>query len=70
MVTAYMSASTVSTPLWGKLGDQYGRKGLFQGAIVIFPAGPLLPNVSPDIRACCGVKRRLLDGDWERLRSR
>ena len=26
VVTAYLLASTVSTPLWGKLGDLYGRK--------------------------------------------
>ena len=26
VVTAYLLSSTVSTPLWGKLGDQYGRK--------------------------------------------
>ena len=36
VVTAYLLATTASTPLWGKLGDQYGRKTLFQGAIVIF----------------------------------
>src|ERR1700688_4307183 len=40
VVTAYLLASTVSTPLWGKLGDQYGRKTFFQSAIVIFLAGP------------------------------
>ncbi|GAB1818294.1 MDR family MFS transporter [Herbidospora sp. RD11066] len=42
VVTAYLLASTVSTPLWGKLGDQYGRKPLFQAAIVIFLAGSAL----------------------------
>ena len=36
VVTAYLLTSTISTPLWGKLGDLYGRKKLFQAAIVIF----------------------------------
>lgn len=40
VVTAYLLASTAATPLWGKLGDQYGRKKLFQAAIVIFSSGP------------------------------
>jgi MFS family permease len=39
VVTSYILATTVSTPLWGKLGDQYGRKRLFQAAIVIFLIG-------------------------------
>ncbi len=42
VVTAYLLASTVSTPLWGKLGDMYGRKRFFQAAIVIFLAGSAL----------------------------
>ncbi|WP_067171574.1 MDR family MFS transporter [Microtetraspora niveoalba] len=42
VVTAYLLASTVSTPLWGKLGDQYGRRHLFQTAIVIFLVGSAL----------------------------
>jgi EmrB/QacA subfamily drug resistance transporter len=42
VVTAYMLATTASTPLWGKLGDQYGRKTLFLGSIVIFLAGSAL----------------------------
>src|SRR6266545_4859785 len=41
-VTAYLLASTVSTPLWGKLGDMYGRKRFFQAAIVIFLIGSAL----------------------------
>src|SRR5215210_2216496 len=36
--TAYMLTSTVTVPLYGKLGDVYGRKYLFLGAIVIFLA--------------------------------
>lgn len=39
VVTAYLLASTASTPLWGKLGDLYGRKTFFRAAIVIFLVG-------------------------------
>ena len=42
VVTGYLLASTVSTPLWGKLGDLYGRKRFFQAAIVIFLIGSAL----------------------------
>jgi EmrB/QacA subfamily drug resistance transporter len=46
VVTAYLLTSTVSTPLWGKLGDQYGRKVFFQAAIVIFVGGSALSGFS------------------------
>ncbi len=46
IVTAYLLTSTVSTPLWGKLGDLYGRKSFFQGAIVIFLVGSALSGLS------------------------
>jgi EmrB/QacA subfamily drug resistance transporter len=46
VITAYLLATTVSTPLWGKLGDQYGRKIFFQAAIVIFLAGSVLSGIS------------------------
>src|ERR1700761_6439016 len=46
IVVAYLLASTVSTPLWGKLGDQYGRKFFFQAAIVIFLVGSVLSGLS------------------------
>ncbi len=42
VVTAYILATTASTPLWGKLGDQFGRKSLFQASIVIFLIGSVL----------------------------
>src|SRR5208283_1968422 len=46
VITAYLLATTVSTPLWGKLGDQYGRKIFFQAAIVIFLVGSILSGLS------------------------
>jgi EmrB/QacA subfamily drug resistance transporter len=46
IVVAYLLAATVSTPLWGKLGDQYGRKFFFQAAIVIFLCGSALSGLS------------------------
>ncbi|MGH9099452.1 MAG: MFS transporter, partial [Acidimicrobiales bacterium] len=46
IVTAYLLTSTVSTPLWGKLGDLYGRKAFFQAAIVIFLLGSALSGIS------------------------
>jgi len=46
IVVAYLLAATVSTPLWGKLGDQYGRKGFFQAAIIIFLIGSILSGLS------------------------
>jgi EmrB/QacA subfamily drug resistance transporter len=46
VVTAYVLASTITTPLYGKLGDMYGRKRLFITAIVIFLAGSALAGLS------------------------
>jgi EmrB/QacA subfamily drug resistance transporter len=46
IVVAYLLAATVSTPLWGKLGDQYGRKVFFQAAIIIFLVGSILSGLS------------------------
>ena len=49
IITAYLLATTVSTPLWGKLGDQYGRKIFFQAAIVIFLIGSVLSGLSTSL---------------------
>ena len=46
VVTAYVLASTITTPLYGKLGDMYGRKKLFMTAIVVFLAGSALAGLS------------------------
>jgi EmrB/QacA subfamily drug resistance transporter len=49
VVTAYLLASTVTTPLWGKLGDLYGRKILFIICIVIFLIGSGLSGTSQNM---------------------
>jgi EmrB/QacA subfamily drug resistance transporter len=49
VVTAYLLASTASTPLWGKLGDLYGRKRLFQAAIALFLVGSALCGLSQNM---------------------
>jgi EmrB/QacA subfamily drug resistance transporter len=49
VVTSYVLAATVTTPLYGKLGDMYGRKRLIVIAIVIFLAGSALSGLSQSI---------------------
>jgi EmrB/QacA subfamily drug resistance transporter len=46
VVTAYLLTSTISVPLYGKISDLYGRKVLFQAAIVIFVVGSMLSGLS------------------------
>ncbi|MGW2847381.1 MFS transporter [Streptomyces sp. NPDC001274] len=45
-VTAYLLASTIGLPIYGKLGDLFGRKGVFQFAIVVFVIGSALAGWS------------------------
>jgi EmrB/QacA subfamily drug resistance transporter len=46
VVTAYVLASTITTPLYGKLGDMYGRKRLLMVAIAAFLIGSALSGLS------------------------
>ena len=46
VVTAYLLTTTASTPLYGKLSDIYGRRLMFQAAIVIFVTGSVLCGLS------------------------
>ncbi|MFE2731093.1 DHA2 family efflux MFS transporter permease subunit [Streptomyces sp. NPDC059349] len=56
VVTAYLLASTAATPLWGKLGDQYGRKKLFQIAIVIFLISSALCGMAQNMPQLIGFR--------------
>jgi EmrB/QacA subfamily drug resistance transporter len=56
VVTAYLLASTISQPIYGKLGDLYGRKRLFQTAIVIFLVGSALCGISQNMNELIGFR--------------
>jgi EmrB/QacA subfamily drug resistance transporter len=49
VVTAYLLASTVVGPLYGKFGDLYGRKIVLQGAIVLFLVGSVLCGIAQNM---------------------
>ncbi len=49
VTTAYLITSTISTPLYGKLSDSYGRKPFYLFAIVIFLVGSLLCGTATGI---------------------
>jgi EmrB/QacA subfamily drug resistance transporter len=49
VVTAYLLTSTTSVPLYGKIGDLYGRKFIFQFSIVVFLFGSALCGLSQNI---------------------
>lgn len=49
VVTTYLLTASVSTPIWGKLGDLYGRKGSFLWSIAVFLAGSVLSGLAQDM---------------------
>jgi EmrB/QacA subfamily drug resistance transporter len=49
VTTAYILASTIMLPVYGKLGDLIGRKGLFIAAIGLFIAGSVVGGLAPDM---------------------
>jgi EmrB/QacA subfamily drug resistance transporter len=49
VVTAYLLTATAATPLWGKISDLYGRRPIFQAAIIIFLVGSALCGLSQNL---------------------
>lgn len=60
VVTAYLLTSTASTPLYGKISDIYGRRPVFQFAIVTFLLGSLLAGAAQDMNQL--IATRALQG--------
>ncbi|MBT2401482.1 MDR family MFS transporter [Streptomyces sp. ISL-100] len=56
VVTSYTLATAASTPIWGKLGDLYGRKGIFLTAIVVFLLGSVLSGMAQDMGQLIGFR--------------
>ena len=50
VITIYILASTIMLPIYGKLGDLIGRKGLFVGAISVFILGSIVGGFAQDMQ--------------------
>lgn len=56
VATAYLLTSAISTPLYGKISDQFGRKKIFQFAIVLFLIGSALCGLSQNMNELVGFR--------------
>jgi EmrB/QacA subfamily drug resistance transporter len=56
VVTAYTLTTAASTPLWGKTGDMYGRKGAFLTSILIFLAGSVASGAAQTMAQLIGFR--------------
>ncbi|MBO0820690.1 MAG: DHA2 family efflux MFS transporter permease subunit, partial [Nocardiopsaceae bacterium] len=56
VTTVYLMTATIGLPIYGKLGDMFGRKGLFIFAIVIFLVGSALSGVSQNMDELIGFR--------------
>jgi len=56
VVTAYLLTSTASTPLYGKISDLYGRRQVFQFAIIVFLLGSFASGVATNMNELIGAR--------------
>lgn len=56
VVTAYILAATVGMPIYGKAGDLFGRKIVFQFSIVVFLIGSVLSGIAQDMSQLIGFR--------------
>ena len=60
VVSAYLLAATFAAPVYGKLGDAYGRRKALMGALVLFVLGSIACTFAPNFTAL--VAGRILQG--------
>ena len=56
VVVATLLTMTASTPVWGKLADQFNKKTLVQTALVIYVVGSLIAAVAPSMGVLIGAR--------------
>jgi len=56
VVTAYILAATIGLPVYGKLGDLFGRKSIFIFAIAVFLAGSVLSGLAQNMGQLIGFR--------------
>ncbi len=56
VVVATLLAMTASTPIWGKLADQFSKKLLVQSALVIYSVGSLIAALAPNMQVLIGAR--------------
>ena len=56
VTTAFLITSTIATPLYGKLGDMYGRKPFYLAAIAIFVVGSIACSFSTSMYMLAGFR--------------
>ncbi len=49
VVVAFLMSTTIAAPIYGRLGDAYGRRAMLLGALVVFLAGSLLCTLAPSV---------------------
>ena len=56
VVVATLLAMTATTPIWGKLADQFSKKLLVQSALVIYTVGSLIAALAPNMQVLIGAR--------------
>src|SRR5580700_5509559 len=62
VVVSYLIANTIAAPVYGRLGDTFGRRGMMIFALAIFMLGSVLCALSPNIEFLTAARARQISG--------